>query len=53
MFLYLRVEADLADVARDDGSFGLYQRNSKGVVDDSFLHRVHLTDEDTKITGKR
>lgn len=39
---YLRIEADLADVARDDGAFGLGYRDPKRVVDHCFLHWVHL-----------
>ncbi len=50
MFLYLWVEADLADVTGDDWPLGLDQWNSKGVVDHGLLHRIHLTE---KITGKR
>lgn len=41
-FGYLWVEADLADVTGDDWPLGLDQRNPKGVVDHSLLHRVHL-----------
>lgn len=44
--LYLRVEADLADVTGDDRSLGFDQRNSKSVVDHGLLHRVHLSGHD-------
>lgn len=39
---HLRIEADLADIARDNGALGLGYRYPEGVVDHCLLHRVHL-----------
>lgn len=39
---YLRVEADLTDIAGDDGPLGLEQGSPKSVGEYSLLHRVHL-----------
>ena len=39
---YLRVEANLTDIAGDDGPLGLEQGSPKSVGEHSLLHRVHL-----------
>lgn len=50
---HIRVEPQLANVARDDLLLLGYQGDTERVVDDGLLHGVHLRERHTEVGGQR